>query len=95
MLTKATLVTAMPHGNATSAAPTRVISATGGAGDARGLIGGATLGVPGAESVLSARKTSQIVDVRRQNAILLSNTEITRKALLAERKFTTELRVKV
>jgi len=85
----------MPHGNATSAAPTRVISATGGAGDARGLIGGATLGVPGADSVLSARKTSQIVDARRQNAILLSNTEITRKALLAERKFTTELRVKV
>ena len=86
MPTKATLVAAMPHGNATPAAPTREISAVGGVGNAQGLIGGATSGVPGADSVLAARET----DARRQNATLLSNAEIARKALLAERRFTTE-----
>ena len=65
--TKATLVAAMPHGNATPAAPTREMSAVGGVGDAQGLIGGATSGVPGADSFLAARET----DARRQNATLL------------------------
>ena len=37
----------MPHGNATPAAPTGVISATGGVGQHVGLISG----VPGADSV--------------------------------------------
>jgi len=60
--TKATLVAAMPHGNATPAAPTREISAVGAVGDAQGLIGGTTSGVPGADSVLAARETSQLVD---------------------------------
>jgi len=88
--TKATLVAAMSHGNATPAAPTRDISAVGAVGDAQGLIVGTTSGVPGADSVLAARETSQLVDARRQNATLLSNAEIARKALFAERKFTTE-----
>ena len=79
--TKATLVAAMPHGNATPGAPTREMSAVGGVGDAQGLIDGATSGVPGADCVLSARETSQHVDARRQNATLLSNAEIARKAL--------------
>jgi len=79
--TRATLVAAIPHGNVTPAAPTRVISPAGGVGDAQGLIDGATSGVPGADCVLSARETSQLVDARRQNATLLSNAEIARKAL--------------
>jgi len=72
--------------DATPAAPTRVNSVTGGVGDASG----ATSGVPGADSVLAARETSQLVDARRQNATLLSSAEIARKASLAERKFTAE-----
>ena len=48
----------------------------GALGDAQDLIGGTTSGVPGADSVLAARETSQLVDARRQNATLLSNAEI-------------------